>query len=86
LRAGECLKSTTWGVLHKKRYNMEDNEVTIKTRDIGEGNYSIGSSVKGGLISIKIDVNDMEKTMQAITKCIELRNKVSNFFKLQEEL
>ena len=44
------------------------NEVNTKERVVGEGNFSIGSSVKGGLYSGKVDYNDMEKTREVIKK------------------
>jgi hypothetical protein len=65
---------------------MEEDNVTFKERTIGSGNFSIGSSVKGGLVSIKIDVFDEAKTMAAVQKCIELKQKVDSYLRLQGAL
>ena len=51
--------------------NANNNNVT---RSIGEGTFSLGSAPKFGHISIKIDVNDLEKTKTAILKVKELYN------------
>jgi len=48
------------------------------TRKTGEGTFSIGTASKFGGISIKIDLNDMDKTLEMIKKAQDLSTKLSN--------
>jgi hypothetical protein len=57
---------------------MSDEEFMIKGRTVGEGNFSIGSSVKGGLISVKIDVNDEAKSLEVMRKATQLLEQMTN--------
>lgn len=53
-------------------------------REIGEGSFSIGTASKFGGISIKIDLNDMEKTLKMIKAAQDLSMKLSNLQELQK--
>lgn len=58
----------------------------VNKREIGEGNFSIGSAVKGGLISVKIDFEDMEKTRKVIQEARDLHKQLAGLSALEKSV
>lgn len=61
-----------------------EEETQMYKRQNGEGNFSIGSSTKGCLMSCKLDYTNVEECLKVIQNILDIKKKVDNQLKLEE--